>query len=426
MTTPVRSLLLIITAALLPAGPMIDRSFSGEAPARAEELSYTCGMHPMIVIDEPGLCPLCQMDLTPLKAGTGGTGDQVIVIDPVTSQKMGIRTALAVPIPLVQTIRTVGLVGYEEPGQTAVNAKISGWVDELMINQSGQEVRKGQPLLSLYSPELVAAQKELLIALKSLREIKGSGFPDAEEDARSLLDSARRRLELWDISPEQIKRLERSGRVERNLTLLSPAEGIVSKKKVRKGEYVQAGAELMEISSLKKVWVYADIYEDEIPWVKVGQGAEVKFPFSSESVSGPITQLYPYLDAATRTVKARIELDNDLRELKPDMYADVTIRTAATAPVLTIPVEAVLFSGVRERVFLALGDGKFEPREVRTGLQDENGNIEIVSGLVSGDRVVTSAQFMLDSESKLREALQKMLNPEPAAASQKEELDDLF
>jgi Cu(I)/Ag(I) efflux system membrane fusion protein/cobalt-zinc-cadmium efflux system membrane fusion protein len=182
----------------------------------------------------------------------------------------------------------------------------------------------------------------------------------------------------------------------------------------------------MEISSLKKVWVYADIYEDEIPWVKVGQGAEVKFPFSSESVSGPITQLYPYLDAATRTVKARIELDNDLRELKPDMYADVTIRTAATAPVLTVPVEAVLFTGIRERVFLALGDGKFEPREVRTGLQDENGNIEIVSGLVSGDRVVTSAQFMLDSESKLREALQKMLNPEPAAASQKEELDDLF
>jgi Cu(I)/Ag(I) efflux system membrane fusion protein/cobalt-zinc-cadmium efflux system membrane fusion protein len=416
----------MVTAALLLTGPTVGRNLPGAAPARAEELSYTCGMHPMIVVDDPGLCPICQMDLTPLKAGTGGTGDQVIVIDPVTSQKMGIRTALAAPTPLVHTIHTVGLVGYEEGGQWAVNAKISGWVDKLLINQSGQEVAKGQPLLDLYSPELVAAQKELLIALKNLRELKGSGFPDAEQDARSLLDSARRRLELWDISASQIKRLESSGRVQRTLTLLAPTEGIVSKKQVRQGEFVQAGAELLEISSLKKVWVYADIYEDEIPWVKVGQQAEVKFPFSSASISGPITRFYPYLDAATRTVKARIELDNAGRELKPDMYADVTIRTEPTAPVLTVPVEAVLFTGIRERVFLALGEGRFEPREVRTGRQDEESKIEIVSGLVSGDRVVTSAQFMLDSESKLREALKKMLNPETPPASQKEELDDLF
>jgi len=398
----------------------------GTSTVCAEETRYTCGMHPMIVVDEPGLCPICQMDLTPLKQGTGGQGDQVIVIDPVTSQKMGIRTAVAASIPLVHTIHTVGLVGYEEGGQWAVNAKVSGWVDKLMINESGQEVAEGEPLLDLYSPELVAAQKELLIALKNLRELKGSGFPDAEKDAKSLVDSSRRRLELWDISAKQIKRLESSGRVEKTLTLLAPTEGVVSKKQVRQGEFVQAGAELMEISSLKKVWVYADIYEDEIPWVKVGQTAEVKFPFSSKSIFAPITRFYPYLDAASRTVKVRIELDNADRGLKPDMYADVTIRSEPTAPVLTIPAEAVLFTGLRERVFLALGDGRFEPREVRTGLQDENGNIEIVSGLAAGDRVVTSAQFMLDSESKLREALQKMLNPESSDPSRNEDLEDLF
>ncbi len=417
--------MLLLLAGLILLTPSNGKQLFGSSMVFADELRYTCGMHPMIVVDEPGLCPICQMDLTPLKEGTGDQGGQVIVIDPVTSQKMGIRTAEARQIPLVHTIHTVGLVDYAESDQQAVNSKISGWVETLVINQSGQTVKKGQPLLSLFSPELVATQNELLIAVKNLKELEAKGLPDAEEDARNLIFATRRRLELWDISTDQIKHLEATGQVLRALTLYAPAEGIVSKKLVRKGEYVKAGAELMEISSLNKVWVYADIYEDEIPWVKVGQTAEVKFPFSSESVSGPITRFYPYLDAATRTVKARIELDNADRGLKPDMYADVTIHTEPTVPVLTIPAEAVLFTGIRERVFLALGDGRFEPREIRTGLQDENGNIEIVSGLAAGDRVVTSAQFMLDSESKLREALQKMLNPESSDPSRNDDLEDL-
>ncbi len=420
-----QSAIMLLLAGFILLAPINGNYRFGSSMVFAEEFRYTCGMHPMIVVDEPGLCPICLMDLTPLKKGTGDQSEQVIVIDPVTSQKMGIRTAEARQMPLVHTIYTVGLVDYAEPDQQAVNTKISGWVETLMVNQSGQTVTKGEPLLTLFSPELVAAQNELLIAGKNLKDLESKELPDAEEDARNLLAAARRRLELWDISTKQIKRLETTGQVQRTLTLYAPADGVVSKKQVRKGEYVQAGTELMEISNLNKVWVYADIYEDEIPWVKVGQQADIKFPFYSKPISGLIYQFYPYLDPKTRTVKARIELDNPRQELKPDMYADVTIRTEPTTSVLTVPVEAVLFSGIRERVFLALGDGKFEPRQVRTGLQDENGNIEIVSGLKSGDRVVTSAQFLLDSESKLREALQKMLNPQNPSSAQ-EEAEALF
>jgi len=419
-------LILFIISSLLFMALIGSEYNIGPAAVFAEEPRYTCGMHPMIVVDEPGLCPICQMDLTPLKEGTGDQDGQVIIVDPATSQKMGIRTAVATSMPLIHTIHTVGLVAYEEPGQHAVNTKISGWVEELMVNQSGQPVTKGQPLLSLYSPELVASQNELLIAVKNLKEIESKNLSDVKQDARDLLSAARRRLELWDISKSQIERLESSGHVQRALTLFSPTDGVVSKKLVRKGEYVKAGAELMEISNIDKVWVYADIYEDELPWVKVGQSAEVKFPFSSKPLPGVVSYFYPYLDPSSRTVKARIELENSGQILKPDMYADVTIHSKPSSSVVTVPVEAVLFSGLKERVFLALGEGKFEPRQVVTGLQDENGNIEIVSGLVAGDRVVTSAQFLLDSESKLREALQKMLNPEKPTSSEEEELEDLF
>lgn len=426
MNRPLQLCLSLALAVLLPITPGWLAPGIGSSRAEAAQQRYTCGMHPMIVVDKPGLCPICQMELTPLKEDSGGQGGQVIRIDPVTVQKMGIRSAVAEKRPLVHRIRTVGLAGYAEPGQHAVNTKIGGWVEELMVAESGQQVRQGQPLLKLYSPELVAAQKELLIAVANLQRMQDKGQPEAERDARQLLAAARTRLTLWDISAGQIAALERSGQVERTLTLYAPASGIVSQKAVREGQFVAAGNELMEISSLRRIWVYADIYEDEISWVKPGQPAEVKFPFSPTPVTGRLSRLYPYLDATTRTVKALIELDNPGLELKPEMYADVTITTTPSAPVLAIPAEAVLFTGVRETVFVALGDGRFEPRPVRTGIQDDSGQLEIVSGLAAGERVVTSAQFLLDSESKLREALQKMLEPEPPAPAKKADLDDLF
>ena len=276
----------------------------------------------------------------------------------------------------------------------------------------------------IYSPDLVAAQEELLLAVKNLKAMNDSGFPNATVDAERLLQSARKRLRLWDISQKQINQLEKSGQAQKTLTIYAPFSGVVSKKQVRDGEYVQAGKELLEISNLSKVWVYAYIYEYEIPWVKTGQHANVIFPFSDTPVMGRISTIYPYLDKRSRTIRARIDLDNADMALKPDMYADVEIQTDPVQGAVSIPAEAVLYTGKRERVFIALGEGKFEPRQVSVGLLDESGYVEITNGVDAGERVVTSAQFMLDSESQLREALQKMLAPAPE--EQYEDLEDLF
>lgn len=385
---------------------------------------YTCGMHPMVISTEAGTCPICAMDLVPMVADKGVISSRVIHVDPVTSQRMGVRTTAAEIRNLSRRIHTVGLVGYEEPGQHAINSKISGWVEKLYINETGQHVAEGDPLLELYSPDLVAAQDELLLAVRNREDMGDSGFTEAINDADRLLRAARKRLQLWDIQSRQIKQLEKSGKVLKTLTLYAPASGIVSHKQIREGEFVTAGKELLEISQVSSLWLFADIYEYEIPWVKIGQQAQIKFPFASEPVKGQISTIYPYLEAKTRTIKARIDLKNPGLTLKPDMYAEVIINTDPVEDALCIPAEAVLYSGKVERVFVALSAGHFEPRVVKVGLQDDDGFVEIREGLHPGDRVVTSAQFMLDSESKLREALRKMLNPE---TEQKEEsLDDLF
>jgi len=250
-----------------------------------------------------------------------------------------------------------------------------------------------------------------------------SGFEGATQDAERLLEAARRRLRLWDIGSAQVTRLEKQGKVEKTLTLHAPVSGVVSRKQVRAGEYIEAGRELLEISNLSKLWVYADIYEYEIPWVKSGQQALVHFPFLDEPIKGTVSIIYPYLEARTRTVKARIELENHDLVLKPDMYADVEIMADPVEAALTVPVEAVLFTGKRETLFVALGEGQFEPRQVTIGQQDEDGYVEIRSGLQEGERVVTSAQFMLDSESKLREAIEKMRRPQ---GDDQEDPEDLF
>lgn len=384
---------------------------------------YTCGMHPMVITDEPGLCPICHMSLTPVNGQTSAEdGRRVIEVDQVTLQRMAVRTAVASRRTLYHNIRTVGLVAYEEPLQQVINSKISGWVEKLYVNETGMRVAAGDPLLKIYSPNLVAAQEEFLLAMRNHKAMEKSGFEGALEGAEQLLDASRRRLQLWDIKADEIKKLETSGEIKKTLTLFSSVAGIVSRKQVRAGEYVDAGRELMEISSLSSLWVYADIYEFEIPWIKVGQQALVSFPFLEKPISGTVSTIYPYLDARTRTVKARIDLENSDLSLKPDMYAEVVIKTTPTMQVLAVPTEAVLFTGKRETVFVALGEGKFEPRTVSVGLQDDDGYIEIRDGVVEGEPVVTSAQFMLDSESKLREAINKMRAPATEAEGDPEDL----
>ena len=415
-------LLLLGSPFLSPQTCPLNRCYATSAATR-----YSCGMHPMVIADEPGLCPICGMELTPLQAadaGVGSNGQRVIKVDPVTVQRMALRTAAVEARTLARRIHTVGLVDFAEPDQYVINSKVSGWIEKLHVNESGQQVSAGAPLLEIYSPALVAAQEELLLALDSYQRLQDSAFPEVREDAERLLNAARQRLRLWDIPDRLIARLEKTGRVKKTLPLVAPAAGIVSRKQVREGEFVTAGRELLEISAIDKLWVYADIYEYEISWVKPGLAALIQFPFAEQPVTGLISTVYPYLDAKTRTIKARIDLPNPGLILKPDMYADVTILCAPLDAALSIPAEAVLYTGKRETVFVALGEGRFEPRRVRLGQYDEDGFVEILAGLNLGEQVVTSAQFMLDSESKLQEALQKMLEPE--SVPKQETLEELF
>ena len=491
-----KRLILIIAPVCIIVGLGLSLTMTGHNPGQSRALvelaapasveaaepsgqKYTCGMHPFIITDAPGLCPICNMDLTPLKT-TGGTATakppgerkikywvapmdptfirdepgkspmgmdlvpvyegqaasgSIIAIDPVTSQNMGVRTAPVTRKDLSRTIRTVGLIGYEEPKQYSINSKIDGWVERLHVNQIGQFVKKGAPLLEIYSPALVSAQEELLLARNNSLSLAESPFPTIADGAKRLLEASRRRLKLWDISDRQIARLEKTGEVAKSLTLYAPYNGVVTTKMVREGQFIKGGMELLTVSDISKVWVYADIYEYEMPWVKVGQKARIILPYvGSQPIESTVSYIYPFVEPKTRTVKARFDISNPDFTLKPDMYVNVRLESEPVKNALTVPVEAVLHSGEKKTVFVALGEGKFEPREVRTGVQNEAGDLEIVQGVLEGEQVVISAQFMLDSESKLREAIQKMLEPEAPSAEQSvnpgakeaKGLDDLF
>jgi len=447
-----------------PLGGVANLAEPASAHAAEEGAQkYTCGMHPMIITDEPGLCPICNMDLTPLKPSgpestAGMTGERrikywvapmdpsfirnepgkspmgmdlvpvyedevasgtMITIDPVTSQNMGVRTAVVKRKDLSRTIRTVGLIGYEEPKQFSINSKTDGWVERLYVNETGQFVKKGAPLLDLYSPALVSAQEEYLLAPNNHQSLAESPFPEIARGAKRLLDASKRRLKLWDVSDRQVAHLEKTGEVSKSLTLYAPYDGVVTMKMVREGQFVKGGMELLMLSDISKVWVYADIYEYEMPWVRVGQKARILLPYvGSEPIESTVSFIYPFVEPKTRTVKARFDIENPDFALKPDMYVNVRLESEPVADALTVPAEAVLHSGEKKTVFVAQGEGKFEPRLVKTGLQNDEGDLEIVQGLLEGEHVVISAQFMLDSESKLREAIQKMLNPEPPTATQ--------
>ncbi|MGD9947018.1 MAG: efflux RND transporter periplasmic adaptor subunit [Desulfobulbus sp.] len=399
--------------------------------AHEHKVQYTCSMHPFIIRDEPGSCPICGMALTPLKGGeSGGQSEEGIKIDPITQQNMGVRTAPVVKRNLEHTIRTVGLVAMADDRQYSVNSKIEGWIEQLYVDQLGQPVSKGQPLLSIYSPELVAAQQEYLLALTNRKRLGESPFREIATGSARLLEAARTRLSYWDISPEQLKMLERTGKPSKTLTLYSDHRGIVTRKKVLQGARIMAGEELLQIADLSTLWVNADIYEYELEWIQVGQKAEVDLPMLGQAISGRIDYLYPYLENATRTVKARIVINNPELALRPAMFANVRIVAKTASSILTIPATALLNSGNEQTVFVALGEGRFSPRTVTTGLRDDT-LVEVRSGLAEGESVVVSAQFMLDSESRLREALKKMTAPKEASPTtppkaKSQELDDLF
>jgi Cu(I)/Ag(I) efflux system membrane fusion protein/cobalt-zinc-cadmium efflux system membrane fusion protein len=436
---------------------------STESAEDEEKTVYVGPMHPWIISDEPGQCPICGMDLVPKAANETGqdastTGEREIAywrapmnpqeiydapgksamgmdlvpvyedelvggvnisIDPVTQQNMGIRTAEVVEGTLSNTIRTYGHITYDETQTVQVSLKTSGWIEKIYVDFTGKHVEKGHPLFELYAPALVAAQEEYLSTYRRLKQSTGQNPAGMKND---LLASARRRLAYFDVAESEIKTIENTGFANKTVTIRSPASGIIIDKNVEKGSYIKPGTTVYRIADLTRVWLEAHIFEYELPWIFEGQEVEMRIPFEPGKIyTGKVSFVYPYLQRKTRDVVIRLEFDNPDLALKPDMYADVWIKTGAISEGLIIPSEAVIRSGERNIVFVAQQHGKFTPRNITLGLSLDDGMVQVLSGVAPGDLVVTSGQFLLDSESKLKEAVQKMIEPQGPPSAKPEE-----
>jgi RND family efflux transporter MFP subunit len=377
-------------------------------------------MDPGYIRDKPGKAP-CGMDLVPVYEEAEEEAPGTIKVSPAAIQSMGVTTTKVQVRPLSRLTLTVGMVTFDERNLNVITTKMDGWVERLYVRATGDPIHRGQALLSIYSPELVTTQQEYLLALKNLRTMQKSKIPEYQEGARRLLAAARQRLKYWDIPDSQIDALEQTGQVRKTLTLNSPVNGIVTKRMVTQGMYVKAGMPALEVADLSTIWVDADIYQYELPWIKVGQPVTMTLDYlPGESFQGRIDYIYPYMKEATRTARVRLRFPNPGLKLKPEMFAQVKIESPVVHNAVVIPSDAVLDTGQKQHVFIALGQGRFEPREVKLGVLGNDGMREVLSGLKGGEEVVTSAQFMLDSESRFREAVQMMM-PSMEKGSMKEE-----
>ncbi|WP_413936516.1 efflux RND transporter periplasmic adaptor subunit [Nitrospira sp. BLG_1] len=326
-----------------------------------------------------------------------------VAVPAVARQLIGVRSVLVTHATQEEEIRTVGTVGYDERGFTHVTLKVSGWVRKVFVNSIGRPVRKGEPLFTVYSPDLLATQDEYLLAVKTQAQLAESPLDDAKANADALVAGARERLRLWDVTNSQIAALERRGQGNPVLTVYAPSSGIVLKRETVPGKYVEPGTTLYEIADLSSVWISADIYESEVAAVKVAQPASITFAaYPGETFSGKVAYVYPTLNTEARTVRVRVEFPNPELKLKPGMYGNVTLQTDAVRT-LMVPKEAVLDTGLRQLVFMDLGQGRYEPISVKLGRRSQD-SVEVLEGLKAGDRIVTSANFLLDAESKLASA----------------------
>lgn len=440
-----------LTLIMLAVGTLLGIWLAdSQAPEAAEEANtFRCPMHPTVVSDRPGSCPVCGMDLvadqpagnlTPMgerkiahgrapmdpsytseSPGKSPMGMDLIPvyedepeirgmvqIDPVTVQNMGVKTYSAERKLLTREIRTVGRVDYDETRMTDVNTKVDGWVERLFVDHTGQSLKKGQPLLEIYSPELVAAQEEYLIAYDYQQRLARNPDDEVVQGAEDLLTAAAQRLHYWDITDRQITDLRLTRAANRTMILYSPQQGIVVHKAVFDGAYIKSGQHLYRIGDLSKVWVYADVYEYEFPWLRVGQEAEVELSYlPGRTFYGKVTHVHPFLDSKTRTVKVRISFPNPNLELKPEMYANVRIKSMVSRKALVVPAQAVIRSGERNVLIVALGEGRFQPRDVKLGVEAD-GFLQILDGLSAGEQVVSSGQFLIDSESNLKAAISSL------------------
>ncbi len=449
-----------------PAGwSWAERLVGKQAEAETSEPEtkqlWTCGMHPQVIQDKPGNCPICGMKLVPLKPETAPGGapaakpkkerkilywrapmdpnyisdkpgkspmgmDLIPVyedeepattgvrVDPAFLQNFAVRTAVAERGSIPIEIRTIGVLTYNERDIASVNTKFEGWIEKAYVNYIGEHVKKGEVLFEIYSPQLVTTQQEYLAALDYVSRLEnGNAEPEAIERAHSLLESARERLRYWDITDDQIDELRTTRKLRRTLKILSPVSGLVVAKMdpSLEGMKVTPGMNVYKIADLSTVWAEIEIYEYQLAHVRLGQRASITVDaFPGRRWSGKIIYLDPELNQKTRTLKAFVEIPNPDLRLRPEMYANIEIRTPAVSGAVKVPEEAIIHTGERAVVIVQKDPekGVFEPREVKLGVTG-GGYTEVRSGLRPGELVVTSSQFLIDSESNLKEAIQKML-----------------
>jgi RND family efflux transporter MFP subunit len=427
---------------------------SGDTSSKPKQL-WTCGMHPQVIQDHPGTCPICHMKLTPLKddsddnsSGAAGgkrkilyfwdpmlgpssiahapgksamgmdlvpvyeaeqSGGPTVKIDPTIVQNMGVRTAEVMRGPLAVTVRAVGMLEVPEPAVYEVNLKVNGWVQKLYANTEGMHIHKGEPLFDLYSPDVQVAEEELIGAVKALNGLDPKTADAIRAESQSMVDSAKQKLRRWGISDEDIDAISKASKAPPTIAFRSQADGDVVEKMVVEGSAVQAGMKLMRIEDHSKLWLNAQVYEDQIPAVALGQMVEAAVDgVPGKTFTGPIMFIYPHLDHMTRTVTVRVALDNPKHELRPGMYATANIVTKPLADALLVPREAVIDTGTQQIAFVAEPEGHFDPRKVRMGLAGDGDRVQILEGLAPGEMVVTSGQFLMDVESRTTEAIDKL------------------
>lgn len=389
---------------------LVATSGADPEPAEREVLYWYAPMDPTYTRDEPGLSPM-GMKLVPKYADENTASDDGVVrIDPVQVQNIGVVSAEAVAGELARATRIVGILDFNNDRTTWINTKFDGWVENVRVSYVGQQVRAGDPLFDIYSPDLVTTQEEYLRALEYRDALRDSGRPETLRQAEALVRSSLERMRNWDIDDDQIEALAGRREVRRLLTVSAPVDGVIAEimSEALEGMYVRPGMNLYRIADLSTVWVHADVHEQDMAWVREGLPAAVSFRNDAGSrFRGRVLYLYPEVSRETRTLKVCVEVPNPGGRLRPGMFADVIIEGPPVRDAVIVPDSAVIRSGTRNLVFLDLGDGRFRPREVELGIRGGEDRIQVVRGVEPGDRVVTQAQFLIDSESRIQEAIAK-------------------
>lgn len=411
-------LLVIILAAAAGGGWYLwQKTHSGAATeqkvAQGKQL-YTCSMHPFIIKDKPGTCPICGMELIKKidnapADGTPQTPEQKqqadmlghVSLSPTQRVIANVATVAAKQSTLNKEINAVGIVQYDQSRQAKVTAWISGRIDKLYVTTVGAYVSKNKPVADVYSPDLLATQQEYLLAIKSREQLKNSPIPSISQNGDGLVASSKQRLMLFGVKESQIAELEKAGKPNIRLPIYTPQSGVVIEKMVQQGQYVNTGDPLFNIADLSTVWVEIELYENEFTNIHIGQRVEIRSQsFPGRPFTGRISFIYPFLDPKTRTVKARVEMPNPGMKLKPDMFVNAIIKVPLGSAIV-VPVTAVIDTGKRQTVWVETSPGMFEPRDVQVGQQTDD-KVQILSGINPGDKVAVSGSYLIDSESQLK------------------------